>query len=179
MKRLFPVAALVALCVSCSPTLYDAALSDSARTVLKLTKDTGSSVVLDYHQNSVPADLTFYPRVTSAGFDYTIGFVVASSGSDVSFQAVAYDAGSAMLETFGYSSGTVPNQDPRYPTWSAWPAKDASFTNAYILLLTFDALYPATGNGFFLLEGQAAAPHVAVPTTPASWATGSARACRA
>ena len=160
MKRLFPAAALMALCISCSPTPYDSALSDAAKTVVKLTKDTGSNVTLDYNQGTVPADLTFYPRVTTTGFDYTLGFAIASTGSDIFVRAVANDTSTRMLENFGYGSVTIPNLDSRYSPWSAWPTKDAVVTDAYLFLLTFDALYPLTNNSFGLFRGLATTPHV-------------------
>jgi hypothetical protein len=156
MKRLFLGAAIAVLFVSCSPMPYDAALSDAARTVVKLTQD--NSVTMSSDNSTMPEDMTFFPRVTSSGFDYTTGFVSGLEGASVQARSVVLDAGSQELKITSYYSSMIPNLDARYPAWTAWPAKDTALINAYLFLLTFDPLYPLSDNRFSLLQASLSSP---------------------
>ncbi len=160
MKRLIPLCAMAALLVSCSPVPYDAGLADAAKTLLKMTQDNPSIVTVDFYLDPTETDLAFYPRLTASGFDYGIGFVSSTNSLDVRLRAVSYDAGAQALNELGFFSTTIPNQDPNFPAWSAWPAKDNPTYNAYLLLLTFDSLDPLSNNRLALNEVQQGSPPV-------------------
>jgi hypothetical protein len=161
VKRLLPAAAIAVLLVSCSPVPFNAEFEAAAATVAKLNQDAGSTVTLDYDDNAIPDDLTFFPRVTTSGFDYSSGYTVGTDGAEIRGRSWVQDSSTGKLVPYGWMSETVPNQDARMPAWLAWPTKDAALSNTWVLLLTFDALYSDQNDSYALYETFLSSP----PTT--------------
>jgi hypothetical protein len=160
VKRLVPLFALAAFCVASSPVPYDAGLADSARTILKMTRDNTGVVTAAFNYNPTEQGFTFYPRLTATGFDYGMGFMVSSDGLYLKIRALSYDGGAGALKEFGSFVPTLPNEDPLMPSWSLWPTKDNPTWNSFVLLMAFDSLYPLSSNMLTFVEGQLGSPPV-------------------
>ncbi len=158
MKRDLFLLAAAAFLVSCSPVPYDAGLTESARTVAKLTQDTPSPVSVDLFTDSIETIVGFYPRLTTTGFDYGTGFVVSENGAQTIVRAVSLDPSSGILRDYGFSSVSIPNQAPPMPSWVAWPTKDTPAFNAWLSIQTFDSLDPVANDTFAQFEVQAGSP---------------------
>lgn len=113
-----------------------------------MNQDNPSLVTVDFNHNMSSSEqiLAFYPRVTASGFDYSTGFVLTQEGIDIGVHGVAANASTGLLSGFGDTFPTIPNQDPLYPSWLAWPTKDVPGSNAWLSLLTFDSLEPDLNN---------------------------------
>ena len=164
MKRLILLFSLAALCISCSPVPYDTGLAEAAKTLLKMTQDNPAVVTVDFGSSPIEQEQVqaFYPRVTATGFDYGMGFVITSDVSNLMVHGVSYDTSKGMLVGYGgwnYFT-TIPNQDPHYPAWSAWPTKDNPVYDAHVFMMSFDSLYPLSINRFALIKGQVGSPPI-------------------
>lgn len=146
MKKLIPLLAITALCISCSPAAFDLTLSQSAATVKKLTQDNATLITLDsnYTDQGGASDFVFYPRVGAGGFDYTSGMMTAVYSLNVQMWGFAYDASSGYYKDYTGWGQSLLNPDPQAPPYLAWAAKNGSLS---LFGIAFDALAPLT-NGF-------------------------------
>jgi hypothetical protein len=160
MRKLLIGIAIATLLISCSPVPYDPGLAGSAGTVAKMIQDNHSSVTLYLRDNPSDQILAFYPRLTATGFDYGTGFIVSASNLHVRAGAMSTQGGSGALSEFGSFSTLIPNQNQLYPSWSAWPTKDAPAYNAWLGLVTFDSLSPLANNSLAAVEVQIGSPPV-------------------
>jgi len=147
------LAAAAALFSSCLPVPFDLALSQSAATAQKMTRD--NSTLLTISQGTDPSahDFVFSPAVGAAGFDYTNGFVVYQRNLEAAVSLVQYNASSGTYDSFSQQSQTITNPDPRSPPFLVWPMKSGF---SYLLAFIFDAIDPLGGNLYSMVWGDPA-----------------------
>ncbi|MGA2977091.1 MAG: hypothetical protein ABSF77_17420 [Spirochaetia bacterium] len=152
MKKLIPLLAIAALCLSCSPVPFDLTLSQSAATVKRLTQDNATLITLDsnFANQGYASDFVFYPRVGARGFDYTSGMMTATSGLGVQMWGFAYNTSSGYYTQCTFWWQSLPNPDPQAPPYLAWPAKNGPLS---LFGIAFDALAPLTSSfGIFTYD---------------------------
>jgi hypothetical protein len=147
MRKCLPaLAAVTLLCSSCLPVPFDLALSQGAAAAARMTLDNPSLLTASSNYGSDQNDFVFYPSVLSmGGFDYGAGLITSADSMAVQIRAVA--GGS---QYSGTSQG-IPNPDRYAPAYVAWPVKSGQ---SFLLGIVFDALNPATGSGYALLQGN-------------------------
>jgi hypothetical protein len=150
MRRILPLAAAAALCLSCTVTPFNADLSRAARTVQRLTQDNADLITFSPSgMDGGGADSVFYPAAGVQGFDYGAGMV---TWTDDLWAWIGFarpdDRGSFKIGSNGEQE--IPNKDEHAPAFQAWPVKGA----CGVYYTTFDALYPAANNSYGVLGGD-------------------------
>jgi len=158
MRKLLPAAAGIALlCCSCLPVPFDLSLSQGAAAASKMTRDNASLVTAGSSYDPGQQVFVFYPSVLGAGgFDYGAGFVVSQDSYGARIQAISGGSG------YSSTSQGIPNPDSYAPAYLASPVRSGQ---SFLFGIVFDALYPATGSGYALFQGNPVARMISLVVT--------------